>query len=217
MFTRQGQIRVEVLDRHGQLQRRMKEKHIKIAMHLEDRQVAAEMELRATLKQSERSVRIRLRHMEAYCDGLGRAASGSNPARVVTERDLRELGQQYNVKDDLERLHQSKINVMRDKQAKQMEQLLDRQEQEFETLAAKHAKELEVLEASFEEEDTELQKVFSERRSRLSKRWDLTEEIERTNLTAKTGFAFAPMPTIEWPDQGSKERKDGLDVMPEIE
>jgi hypothetical protein len=217
MFTRQGQTRVEALDRHAQLQAKTKEKHTKIAMHLEDRQVAAEMELRATLKQSERSVRIRLRHMEAYCDGLGRAASGSNPARTVTERDLRELGQQYNVKDDLERLHQSKINVMRDKQAKQMEQLLDRQEQELEELAAKHAKELETLEASFEEEATELQNVFSERRSRLSRRWELAEEIERLNLTAKTGLAFAPMAAIEWPEQESKKRKDGLDAMPEIE
>jgi hypothetical protein len=117
----------------------------------------------------------------------------------------------------LERLHQSKINVMRDKQAKQMEQLLDRQEQELEELAAKHAKELETLEASFEEEATELQNVFSERRSRLSRRWELAEEIERLNLTAKTGLAFAPMAAIEWPEQESKKRKDGLDAMPEIE
>ena len=215
MFTRHGKTRVEALDQHGQLRAKMKEKHSRIAMHLEDRQVAAEMELRATLKQSERSVRIRLRHMEAYCDGLGRAASGSNPARVVTERDLRELGQQYNVKDDLERLHQSKINVMRDKQSKQMEQLLDKQEQELEALAAKHTKELEVLELGFSEEDKELQKVFSERKGRLSKRWNLAEEVERKTLEDKTRLTFAPMAVIEWPSQESKETKDRLDTTPE--
>lgn len=217
MFTQHGKVRVEALDRHSQLRAKMKEKHSRIAMHLEDRQVAAEMELRATLKQSERSVRIRLRHMEAYCDGLGRAASGSNPARVVTERDLRELGQQYNVKDDLERLHQAKINVMRDKQAKQMEQLLDRQEQELEDLATKHQNELDTLEAGFEDENKELQKAFSEKRGRLNQRWNLSEEIERKNLETKTGLAYAAMADIEWPTEGSKEKADGLDAMPEVD
>lgn len=217
MFTRHGQTRVEALDRHGQLQAKMKDKHARTAAHLEDRQVAAEMELRATLKQSERSVRIRIRHMEAYCDGLGRAASGPNPARVVTERDLRELGQQYNVKDDMERLHQAKINVMRDKQAKQMEQLLERQEQDLQALVVKNKNELEALELSFAAEDKELLKVFSERRGRLSRRWEVVEEVERKNLEAKTNDRFAPMAVIEWPNLESKEISDSLDAMPEIE
>lgn len=218
MFSRHGQTRVETLDQQGQLRAKMKVKHARTAIHLEDRQVAAEMELRATLKQSERSVRIRLRHMEAYCDGLGRAASGSNPARVVTERDLRELGQAYNVKDDMERLHQAKINVMRDKQAKQMEQLLERQEQELEAQAAKHAGELEALELGFEAEVKELLRVFAERRDRLSKRWNLAEEIERKRLEDETTLTFAPMSAVEWPDLESEEaKKDGLGVMLEIE
>lgn len=217
MFTRHGHARVEALDRHAQLQVRTKEKQSRTAIHLEDRQVAAEMELRATLKQSERSVRIRLRHMEAYCDGLGRAASGPNPARVVTERDLRELGQVYNTKDDMERLHQSKINVMRDKQAKQMEQLLERQEQELEILATKHTNDLDALEISFAAEDKELKALFLERRSRLSRRWDLIEEVQRKNLEAKFNLTFAPMAPVEWPDPQSRMGKSCLDVTPEGE
>src|SRR5438270_13769088 len=114
MWTRHGQAKIDVLDRYGDLQSKMKERHLRTATHLEDRQVGAEMELRTSLKQAERSVAIRLRHMEAYCDGLGRSAHGNLPARTVTERDLRELGQQYNIRDDLERMHQSKINVMRE-------------------------------------------------------------------------------------------------------
>jgi hypothetical protein len=214
MWTRHGQTRLDVLDRHAHLEAKMKERHARTAAHLEDRQVGAELELRDTLKQSERSVRIRLRHMEAYCDGLGRAASGMNPARVVTERDLRELGQQYNVKDDLERLHQSKINVMRDKQAKQMEHLLEKQEQEQEARAAKHAEELEALELSFAAEEEELRSLFQQRRSRLGRRWELAEQLERKNLESKTNLTFAPMAAIEWPSPESRG-DGGLDAMPE--
>ena len=213
MWTRHGQAKLDVLDRYGDLQTKMKERHARTANHLEDRQVAAEMDLRATLKQSERSVAIRLRHMEAYCDGLGRSASGDNPSRVVTERDLRELGQQYNIRDDLERLHQSKINVMRDKQARQMEHLLDRQEDELSKLATKQDEELLVLEESFGSEEEGFLKLFADRKKRLIKRWQLVEEVERKRLEFATGERFAPMSPVSWPDVGPKE--EGLEILPE--
>ncbi len=199
LWTRHAQAKIDVLERYDDLQTRMKERHLKTAAHLEDRQVAAEMELRASLKQAERSVKTRLRHMEAYCEGLGRSADGSNPARVVTERDLRELGQQYNLRDDLERLHQSKINVMRDKQAKQMEQILLQQEEESEKLSNKQQEELEQLEEAFGVEEDEFSKLFQERRERLKSRWVITDEVERKKLETERHVRFAPMEPVEWP------------------
>jgi hypothetical protein len=204
MWTRHGLAKLDILDKFSELQIKMKERHIKTATHLEDRQVGAEMELRASLKQAERSVQIRLRHMEAYCDGLGRSASGENPARVVTERDLRELGQQYNLRDDLERLHQSKINVMRDKQAKQMEHLLVRQDEELEKLAAKQNDELEALEESFGTEEEGFINIFQMRRERLRHRWAVVQEVERKKLEGKMGVKFASMSPIVWPDSEAK-------------
>jgi IBR domain, a half RING-finger domain len=205
MWTRHGQAKLDVLDRYGDLQAKMKERHIKTATHLEDRQVGAEMELRVTLKQAERSVKIRLRHMEAYCDGLGRSASGDNPSRVVTERDLRELGQQYNIRDDMERLHQSKINVMRDKQAKQMEQLLVRQEEELDKLADKQNSELEALEETFGIEEDGFVKIFRERRERLRRRWSIIEEVERKKLEMGEKANFAPLAPVPWLDLEPKQ------------
>lgn len=193
----------------------MKERHIRTATHLEDRQVAAEMELRASLKQAEKSVQIRLRHMEAYCDGLGRSASGENPARVVTERDLRELGQQYNIRDDLERLHQSKINVMRDKQAKQMEQLLIRQEDELDKLADKQSLELEALEETFGTEEDGFLKVFDERREKLRRRWTITEKVERKKLEIEKKVKFAPMSPVPWPNLEPKQDEGLLEAVSE--
>jgi hypothetical protein len=214
MWTRHGQAKIDILERYDELQTKMKDRHQKTATHLEDRQVAAEMELRASLKQAERSVKIRLRHMEAYCDGLGRSANGSNPARVVTERDLRELGQQYNLRDDLERLHQSKINVMRDKQAKQMEQLIARQDEELEKLSNKQNEELEALEENFGLEEDGFGQLFEERRERLRKRWAIGEEVERKKLELEKKVRFAALPPLVWPSL-QKPQDDGLEGIAE--
>ena len=214
MWTRHGQGKIDILERYDELLSKMKERHNRTATHLEDRQVAAEMELRASLKQQERSVQIRLRHMEAYCDGLGLNANGANPARVVTERDLRELGQQYNVRDDMDRLHQSKVNVMRDKQAKQMEQLLCRQEEELEKLARKQDEDLEALDSSFVADEEAFLNAFDERRRRLRRRWVITEEVERKKLEKAKKVKFAPMPEVEWPSLEPKQ-DDGLEAVTE--
>jgi hypothetical protein len=204
MWTRHGQAKIDILDRYGDLQSKMKERHLRTATHLEDRQVGAEMELRASLKQAERSVAIRLRHMEAYCDGLGRSAHGNHPARTVTERDLRELGQQYNIRDDLERLHQSKINVMRDKQAKQMEQLITRQEEEMEKLGDKQNADLDALEENFGTEEEGFLRLFQGRRIRMRRRWGLVEEMARKRLEGELKVKFAPMQPVDWPDPEEK-------------
>lgn len=198
MWTRHGQQKLDLLDRYADLQAKMKERHSKTYSHLEDRQVAAEMELRASLKQAERSVKIRLRHMEAYCDGLGRDASGTNPSRIVTERDLRELGNQYNIRDDLERTHQSKINVMREKQGKQMEQLLCRQEDELHKLAVKQAEELEGLEEGFVAGEDTFHAVFGARKERLGRRWKIAEEVLRKKLEEEYGSKFGALDDVEW-------------------
>ncbi|KAG0646946.1 Ariadne ubiquitin ligase [Hyphodiscus hymeniophilus] len=205
LWTRHGQAKIDLLERYEDLHTKMKERHVKTSTHLEDRQVGAEMELRASLKQSERSVQIRLRHMEAYCDGLGRSASGNNPARIVTERDLRQLGEQYNLRDDLERLHQSKIKVMRDKQAKQMEQLIARQDEELEKLATKRTDDLQALEDGFGSQEDEFVKTFQNRRVRMRRRWELVSEIERRKLEIEKGTRFAPVTPIIWPGPETKQ------------
>ncbi|KAG9228283.1 hypothetical protein BJ875DRAFT_252408 [Amylocarpus encephaloides] len=201
MWTRHGQSKSDLLGKHKDTLAKMKERHLRTSSHLEDRQVATEMELRASHKQAERTVMIRLHHMEAYCDGIGRDAIGSNPARVVTERDLRELGAQYNLRDGLEHLHQSKINVMRDKQTKLMEQLIIRQEDELKRLSTKHEGQLDALESRFVNEEDGLFTIFQERRLRLKFRWNLTEEILRKKLEARNNVKYAPITPVEWDEQ----------------
>ncbi|RGP62663.1 hypothetical protein FLONG3_10156 [Fusarium longipes] len=196
-----------MLERHAEEEEKMKGKHAKSVSQLEDRQVAAEMDLRNTLEASARSVNIRLKHMEAYCDGLGRSSGSSSPdstmtqpQRVVTERDLRELGQQYNIRDGMERSHQAKINVMRDRQAKRMEELIDQQEAEYENFLNRNRDELDELAVQAAQEEELLASTFSARKAKLVRRWELAIEILRKELEAQDGVKYAPIPTPTWPE-----------------
>jgi len=198
-WSRHSQKKQGLADKYADQTEKMMERHAKTVQHLEDRQIAAEMELRATLEQSEKSVKIRLKHMEAYCDGLGRHPDGDRPQRVVTERDLRELGQQYNVRDGMERLHQARINVMRDRQAKAVEELLERQEAELQKQTDRRDEDLEDLAAEFAHDEDALTRVFQDRRAKMLRRWALEMEILRRELEVKDGAKYGPMTLPDWP------------------
>lgn len=213
MWTRHAQLKLALVEKQEGMIDKMKERHAKTAANLEDRQVAAEMELRSTLEQSERNVRIRLKHMEAYCDGLGQKPNSNMPLRVVTERDLRELGQQYNVEKNMRQLHQAKINVMRDRQAKALEELLDRQEKEMDRLMEKNNKEVENLESDFADEEDVLAMTFNRRRSTMEKRWQISMEILRKEIENEKGERYSVMEPLEWPQE--KELEDGLSAVEE--
>ncbi|OTB10983.1 hypothetical protein K445DRAFT_77940 [Daldinia sp. EC12] len=200
MWTRHAHAKLALVEKHSASIERMNERHAKTAANLEDRQVVAEMELRSTLEQSERNVRIRLKHMEAYCDGLGKNPDRNMPSRIVTERDLRELGQQYNVEKNMKQLHQAKINVMRDRQTKALEELLERQESEMGKLIEKNKKELESLESDFADEEDALTTTMNQRRAALQKRWELEMEVMRKELEKDRGLSYAPMRPPEWLD-----------------
>ncbi|RWA05089.1 hypothetical protein EKO27_g10019 [Xylaria grammica] len=214
LWTRHAQQKVALVEKHSAAIEKMLERHAKTSANLEDRQVAAEMELRCTLEQSERHVRVRLKHMEAYCDGLGLDPASETPSRVVSERDLRELRQQYNLERNMKQLHQAKINVMRDRQAKALEQLLERQECEVERLMEKNAKEIEHLESDFADEEDTFATTFSARQSTLEARWKLEMEIIRKELENERGVRYNLLPPLEWPqEKGGFE--DGLVAMDE--
>lgn len=203
MWARQLQKKLALSDKYSDQMERMKDRHAKTVTHLEDRQLAAEMELEETLEQSERSIRIRLKYMEAYCEGLGRSPDADLPPRVVTERDLRELGQQYNLRNNIERLHKAKINVMRDRQLKAMEELVERQKEEWQKLLSKRAEEIENLAAEFALEEDMLAREFCQRQTKLQWRWLLQVEILRRKLEQERKVKFASIPIPRWPPECS--------------
>ncbi|KAG9242333.1 hypothetical protein BJ878DRAFT_404703, partial [Calycina marina] len=116
----------------------------------------------------------------------------------ITERNLREPGQQYKLWDDLERMHQAKISIMRDKQAKQMENLLICQEEELQTLTAKQNDDLLAHEDTFSNEEDTFMGLFADRRTMMGLRWLLAEEIAREELEIEERVCFAAMAPLEW-------------------
>lgn len=205
MEMRQWRQKTSLAERESGQVEELKDEHTNATAQLEDRQITEEMELRSTLEQSERSIRVRIRHMEGYCDGLGRSPDGLEmPPRVVTEQNLRELGHQYNLRDDLERQHQARINMMRDRQAKRMEDLLDSQEVELDKMADRQQSERDEIEGTFTREEEAIDSVFEARQSRLTARWDLAIEVLCKELEDKDGVKYALVPPPSWPSAAGR-------------
>lgn len=201
MTTRHNHERVKARETYEKQLAKLKKHHKGIAAQLEDVQVAAEFEMITAFKKTEQNVRNRLRHMEAYCDALGRDSSDSGTEREVTEKDLRQLGQQYNLRDSMYHVHQSKINVLRDKQAKQMERLLMQQELELQKFMNRREG-ITLAEQRFKREKDGLSKLFAKRKSDLMQKWEMEEQCERERLESENKLRFAPItPSIDWPDQ----------------
>lgn len=203
MQTRHATDKLAVLERHADEDDALKHKHHQASSALEDRQIAAEMELRATLEQTARSVKLRLKHMEAYCQGraanAAAAAADAEAGRVVTERNLKELGQQYTLRDGMERQQAAKINVMRERQARRMEELLDRHEAEEEALADRQHGETQALAARCAAEDEALTGTLRMLQLRLNARWSLQLDVLCREREEAEGFRYGAVATPAWP------------------
>lgn len=199
MRVRHSTEKLAVLEKHAGQQEELREQHTKDVSSLEDRQVAAEIELRNTLEQSERSVRLRLKHMEAYCKDQSRVPSDAMPSRVVTEKDLDQLEQQYALLQGMEQQHQTKINVMRERQTKRMEELVTKQQDERVSLNKQHADEIAEQDMGFAAEVRGMEELFRLRQIRMNSRWALQMEVLSKDQTSRSGVTCAPLPTPVWP------------------
>lgn len=158
--------------------------------------LSAEADLHRTLKLERQGCETRLRHMQAYCNP-GFTIEGM-PARTVTKKDRRQLEQQQHVCNGIDNLHASRINVLRERQAKQLERIAAKQEAELERLGDELQQEMADLDAACEAEAVQLRREFSERKDRLVARWTLAEAIDRRRLEISTGETYGPLPVIAW-------------------
>ncbi|OAA40161.1 IBR finger domain protein [Beauveria brongniartii RCEF 3172] len=208
MQTRHATDKLALLERHAEEDDALKHKHNQASSALEDRQIAAEMELRATLEQTARSVKLRLKHMEAYCQGRAAAAvavaahhteAEAAAGRVVTERNLKELGQQYTLRDGMERQQAAKINVMRERQARRMEELLDRHDAEEEALADRQHGESQAQAARCAAEEEALTGTLRMLQLRLNARWSLQLDVLCREREEAEGLRYGAVATPAWP------------------
>lgn len=167
-----------------------------ILSSIEHRHLNAEVELHEKLQLEKKGCDTRLRHMQAYC--YPTAAAADMPERTVTSRDYHYLEQQRYIRAGIDQLHAARINVLREKQAKQLELISAKQEAEMATLLHSQSEEMVELDKTAAEEESVLVKEFRARRTRLVKRWKLAEAIERRRLEMDGSGDLAPLPEVEW-------------------
>ncbi|KAK4682760.1 hypothetical protein QC764_118930 [Podospora pseudoanserina] len=210
MKERHSKKRMALGEKYDELTEKMRERHAKTEQHLEDRQVLAEFELLASLEEKEKKIRLKLKYMEDYCSGRHRPSASElsadpeerkMPRREITMKDREQLRQQYCIRDGMERKHQSQINVLREKQAKALEELIGRHEKEMDALMDRRAEEIEDLAVEFANEEEEMVGVFRERRRRLEWKWELEMEILRVRMERELGVAFVRLGGPKWPEE----------------
>lgn len=171
-------------------------RHTEALSSLEHRHLCAEVDLHEKLQVQKRACDTRLRHMQAYCNP--RSSVKGMPGRTVTIRDHHQLEQQRHVRNGMDNLHSARINVLREKQSKQLERVAANQDLEMEALTASQVEEVADLDKKFEEEEQRLGQEFRDRRQKLVRRWGLAEAIERRRLENSGAGDFGPLPDVEW-------------------
>lgn len=196
MRTKQLQQKRNALSQYQQQQEEFQTRHADALTSLENRHLTAEVEVHRTLQLERQACETRLKHMQAYCNP--RSTVEGMPSRVVSKADYRQLEQQYHIRNGMDNLHTSRINVLRERQGKQLERIMAKQEKELETLEADLERTNQELDAKFRDEESQLQQEFSDRKVRLIARWNISEAIERRRLELQTGDDYGPLPKISW-------------------
>ncbi|KAL8763606.1 MAG: hypothetical protein Q9184_000605 [Pyrenodesmia sp. 2 TL-2023] len=198
MHSRQAERVRKVLDDYPWKVEAAKVRHTERLSSLEHRHLSAEVDLERQLEIERQACDTRLKHMQAYCNP--RSIVKGMPHRVVTKQHYQQLQQQYHERSGIDNLHASRINVLRERQGKQVERIMGKQENELKELELDLAGRMQQLEVSRQADGDILQREFSDRRKRLTSRWSLAEAIERKKIENETGEAYAPLPPIDWDD-----------------
>jgi len=172
------------------------------------RQLEEEMKMHKEHDIEKRAIKVRLRYMEAYCANptppptpidptSGRPSTDfSLPERKVTEKDYNNLAQQYRERDVMDNLNAAKINVLRGKQKKAVENLTRKKELEVERLQKEQQKELDRIDLDFGQQEALLNLALGTKRARLEQRWRLQALVERTKVEKTSGLKYAALPDV---------------------
>ena len=198
IMSKKAYSKKNLLESHVIAQEHLVETHAQALVSLEHRHLAAEVELVRTLALERKSCETSLKYMEAYCSD--RPPPDGMPRRKITESDYRKLAQQYHTRNCMENLHEARINVLREKQAKQLERVAAKQEAQLEKAEIELNQRLDNHDTEYNLEEEDLRQEFLERKRRLVARWTLIEAIERRKLEDETGEPHDPLPPLEWPE-----------------
>ncbi|OKL63283.1 hypothetical protein UA08_01867 [Talaromyces atroroseus] len=128
--------------------------------------------------------------------------------RIVTRRQKEQLAQEYLDRDSMDRLHEARIKVLRERQEQRLQETTARLERELEMLVHKNAETIGELERDHQRAEQEMLRVFEAKKHRLRRRWNIEEAILRTKLEHQNGVPYGPLPIISFsvPDHDEDSR-----------
>lgn len=177
---------------------------------LEARQLEDELKQLKDHETEKRAIQTRLKHMEAYCRTPSPPTSPmfaefprhsidssiTLPERHITQQHYENLAQAYHIRDNMDDLHASKINVLRGKQKRALQNFMLKREREVEQLERECQKELDLINLEFSKQEAEIKQEFEAKRSKLEARWKLQALIEKTRMERSTGLRYEALPDI---------------------
>lgn len=187
------------------------EQNEKAVEELEARQLEDELKQQKEHETEKRAMQTRLKHMEAYCHTPSPPNSplsstfdlrpsidsvATNPERHVTQQHYESLAQAYHMRDNMDSLHASRINVLRGKQKRALTNFMLKKERELEQLENDHNKELASIDSEYAQKEGEIRQEFELKRAKLEARWKLQALIEKTRLERSTGLKYDNLPDV---------------------
>lgn len=154
--------------------------------------------------------RTRIKHMEGYLRNSSpsptphnESASGPesiHSSRTLTAQNKAQLAQEYRDHESMDRLHEAKIKVLRDRQEAKLQEAIERMDKELEDLIHKHGVDFADLQKGHQQEEEVLQQALDAKKMNLRRRWNLEEAILRKKLELKHSQPFGPLPPLTFSD-----------------
>ncbi|CAG8289804.1 unnamed protein product [Penicillium olsonii] len=198
-----------------------REKNIDDIVRLEERQLAVEIEQQREFDRAKVNSSTRIKHMEGYfrnaspppspAGGSSRAERSSEsfsesdstaPARVFTRQHMEQLEQQYHSHESMDKLHDARIKVLRDRQELKLQEAIARTEQELDDLCNRHTQEIATLKIEHRQEEISLTAGLQSKEKTLCKRWHLEEAVLRRRLELRDGQLYGPLPPLPFSPSG---------------
>ncbi|KAL1957368.1 hypothetical protein VTO42DRAFT_6048 [Malbranchea cinnamomea] len=207
-----AEVHRDILDRqrdqNKQSEEELANKHLARAARIEENQLSAELALIEDFKREKQALQSRIRHMEAYFrtpallseDDPGSTSDPKPSPRQYTQEQRDRLRQKYHERDSMDRLHESKIKVMRDRQAKQLEEAIHKMEREAAELAKENSRLYQEVEKRCQVEELATLAWLEMREKRLAAKWILEEAILRKKLELATNLTYGPLPLLSFED-----------------
>lgn len=187
---------------------------------MEERQLSVEIDQVKEFEKTKRNSQTRIKYMEGYVSTSSPPSSpqlsgsenelASNSAqqqqlRTVTRRQKEQLAQEYLDRNSMDRLHEARIKVLRERQEQQLQETTSRLERELENIINRNAEAIVELERDHQRTEQELLQVFDAKKNRLRRRWNIEEAILRKRLEDQTGLPYGPLPIVSFsaPDEVS--------------